>query len=62
MYGKMLKYVKDHHSNYQYVYSLLFPKNYLQTNKYGIMKNEWENEKLAQQRGKNPFKCGKTSP
>ena len=59
----MLKYVKDHHSNYQYVYSLLFPKNYLQTNKHGIKNRnnfalcftEWENEKLAQQRGKNPF-------
>ena len=60
---EMLKYVKDHHSNYQYVYSLLFPKNYLQTNKRGIKHRnnfalcftEWENEELAQQRGKNPF-------
>ena len=60
---EMLKYVKDHHSNYQYVYSLLFPKNYLQTNKHGIKNRnnfalcftKWENEKLAQQREKNPF-------
>ena len=31
----MACYVSEHHSNYQYVYSLLFPKSYLQRNKYG---------------------------
>ena len=60
---EMLKYVKIYHGVYQYIYSLLFPKNYLHTNKYGIKSrnnfalffSEWESEKTSQQRGKNPF-------
>ena len=42
---------------------MLFPKNYLQTNKYGIKSRndfalcftEWQNEKISQQIGKSPF-------
>ena len=33
---ELLKYVAKNQSIYQYIYSLLFPLNYLQSNKYGI--------------------------
>ena len=60
---EMLKYVRDYHSNYQYVYSLLFPKNYLQSSKNGIKSGnnfalcfeEWQKEKMSREIGKNPF-------
>ena len=60
---EMLNYVRDYHSNYQYVYPLLFPKNYLQNSKYGIKSRndfalcfeEWQREKMSQKIGKNPF-------
>ena len=32
---ELLKYVAKNQSIYQYIYSLLFPLNYLQSNKYG---------------------------
>ena len=60
---EMLKYLRDYHSNYQHVYSLLFPKNYLQNSKYGIKSRnnfalcfeEWQREKMSCEIGKNPF-------
>ena len=60
---EMLKYIRHFHSNYQYVYSLLFPKNYLQNSKYGIKSRnnfalcfeEWQKEKMSHELGKNPF-------
>ena len=33
---EMLRYVAKNQSIYRYIYSLLFPLNYLQSNKYGI--------------------------
>ena len=66
----LLKCVAKNQFNYQYVYSLSFPLNYLQSNKHGIkLRNgfslsfsEWriEEAKKEQERkylGKNPFYC-----
>ena len=60
---EMLRYVRDNHTNYQYVYSLLFPNNYLQNIKYGIQSkikfaisfDEWQKQKMAEEIGKSPF-------
>ena len=65
---ELLKYVAKNQSIYQYIYSLLFPLNYLQSNKYGIKArnffslcySEWQNEKFRKEQeqkhlGKNPF-------
>ena len=65
---ELLKYVAKNQSIYQYTYSLLFPINYLQSNKYGIkVRNgfslcysEWLNDKFKKEQeqkylAKNPF-------
>ena len=68
---ELLKYVAKNQSIYQYIYSLLFPLNYLQSNKYGIkVRNgfslcysEWLNDKFKKEQqkeqqkylAKNPF-------
>ena len=65
---ELLKYVAKNQSIYQYTYSLLFPLNYLQSNKYGIkVRNgfslcysEWLNDKFKKEQeqqyvAKNPF-------
>ena len=65
---EQLKYIVKNQSIYQYTYSLLFPLNYLQSNKYGIkVRNgfslcysEWLNDKFKKEqeqnyRAKNPF-------
>ena len=63
VWSEMAHYVSEHHSNYQYVYSLLFPKSYLQRNKYGqqsrikfaLSFNKWQQRKMNEEIGKNPF-------
>ena len=65
---ELLKYVVKNQSIYQYTYSLLFPLNYLQSNKYGLeVRNgfslcysEWLNDKFKKEQEqkylpKNPF-------
>ena len=65
---ELLKYIAKNQSIYQYTYSLLFPLNYLQSNKYGIkVRNrfslcysEWLNNKFKKEQeqkylAKNPF-------
>ena len=65
---ELLKYVAKNQSIYQYIYSLLFPLNYLQSNKYGIkVRNgfslcfsEWTTDKVKKEHeqkylAKNPF-------
>ena len=65
---ELLKYVAKNQSIYQYTYSLLFPLNYLQSNKYGIKArnefslcySEWLNDKFKKEQeqkylAKNPF-------
>ena len=65
---ELLKYVAKNQSIYQYTYSLLFPLNYLQSNKYGIkVRNgfslsysEWLSDKFKKKQeqkylAKNPF-------
>ena len=65
---ELLKYVAKNQSIYQYIYSLLFPLNYFQSNKYGIkVRNgfslcysEWISDKLKKEHeqkylAKNPF-------
>ena len=59
----MLRYVAEHHSNYQYIYSLLFPKHYLQHNKYGVQSrikfavcfDNRRQQKMNEEIGKHPF-------
>ena len=65
---EMLKYVTKNQVIYQYIYSLLFPLNYLQSNKYGIkIRNgfslcysEWLSDKFKKEHeqkhlAKHPF-------
>ena len=65
---ELLRYVVKNQSIYQYIYSLLFPLNYLQPNKYGIkVRNgfslcysEWLTDKVKKEHeqkylAKNPF-------
>ena len=65
---ELLKYVPKNQSIYQYIYSLLFPLNYLQSNKYGtkvrngfsLCYSEWISDKLKKEHeqkylAKNPF-------
>ena len=63
---ELLRYVAKNQSIYQYIYSLLFPLNYLQSNKYGIkVRNgfslcysEWLTDKGKHEQkylAKNPF-------
>ena len=63
VWSEMARYVSEPHSNYQYVYSLLFPKSYLQCNKYGqqsrnkfaLSFNKWQQRKMNEKIGKNHF-------
>ena len=65
---ELLRYVAKNQSIYQYIYSLLFPLNYLQSNKYGIkvrngfslFYSEWLTDKVKKEDeqkylAKNPF-------
>ena len=61
---ELMKYVQMFNTNYQYIYSLLFPLNYLKANKHGIKNrnsfslcfSEWKSDEYKQEQlGKNPF-------
>ena len=57
------KYFNEHYLNYQYIYFLLFPKYYSQSNKHGLKNkikfaiayDKWMESKKQEKLGKNPF-------